>query len=203
MVEVLKQGGIMVIPIIGVAVLALYLVFYRWFDLRQLRRKSVNITPLIDLLEQGDYDTVRERLMAVSGTFGNLLRIGLIAKKLSPAQLENRLRQVYFEEIGCVHSYLTLIQLIASVLPMLGLLGTVTGMITVFKVIAVSGVGNAQALSGGISEALITTQLGLALSIPVLFGHRWVSGYADGIDLEMKRIVTAIMQLNKGADHVG
>ena len=86
-----------------------------------------------------------------------------------------------------LRKYLGLLQTIASVCPLLGLLGTVFGMIEVFAEIMVQGTGNASALAGGISQALITTAAGLTVAIPALVMHRYFTGKIDAIVVELEQ----------------
>ena len=83
--------------------------------------------------------------------------------------------------------YLNTLGTIAAIAPLLGLLGTVVGMIKVFAEITTQGTGNASALAGGISEALITTAAGLTVAIPALVMHRYFTGRIDGIVVELEQ----------------
>ena len=83
--------------------------------------------------------------------------------------------------------YLTTLGIIASVTPLLGLLGTVVGMIKVFSALMLAGAGNAQALAGGIAEALITTAAGLSVAIPALMFHRYFLRRVDDLALELEQ----------------
>lgn len=105
--------------------------------------------------------------------------------------------------------YLNALGTIAAVTPLLGLLGTVIGMIKVFTEIMAQGTGNASALAGGIAEALITTAAGLSVAIPALIMHRYLTGRVSEIVLELEHSATRLVdalyagkQPRKGAgDH--
>ena len=90
-------------------------------------------------------------------------------------------------EIAQVEKYLNILSTIASVTPLLGLLGTVTGMIKVFRVIAMGGLGQADQLAGGISEALIATAAGLFVAIPTLVFYNIFAEWADRLILKMEK----------------
>ena len=91
--------------------------------------------------------------------------------------------------------YLTTLGIIASVTPLLGLLGTVVGMIEVFSALMLAGAGNAQALAGGIAEALITTAAGLSVAIPALMFHRYFLRRVDDLALEMEQEAARLADL--------
>ena len=90
-------------------------------------------------------------------------------------------------EIASVEKYLNILSTIAGVAPLLGLLGTVTGMIKVFNIISLGGIGKAEELAGGIGEALITTAAGLSIAIPTLVFHNIFSERADRLILKMEK----------------
>jgi biopolymer transport protein ExbB len=83
---------------------------------------------------------------------------------------------------------------IAAITPLLGLLGTVTGMISAFEAITTQGVGDARVLSGGIGEALITTAAGLIVAIPALIGYRYLRGRVDALVIEMEKEAIKLVQ---------
>jgi biopolymer transport protein ExbB len=104
------------------------------------------------------------------------------------------------EEVGrheaqLLHRGLGLLELVAVVSPLLGLLGTVWGMIDVFRAIEVHGVGNAGALAGGIGTALYTTFAGLLVAIPVRIAHSWILGKVDGLVMDMEEAALAVVDL--------
>jgi biopolymer transport protein ExbB len=91
--------------------------------------------------------------------------------------------------------YLGTLGTIASISPLLGLLGTVLGMIQVFAVVSQQGVGQADALAGGISQAMITTATGLAIAIPSLAAYNYYVGKAEALVLELERLVLELIKL--------
>ena len=89
--------------------------------------------------------------------------------------------------------HLGILETVAAVAPLLGLLGTVTGMIRVFAAISAQGLGNAETLSGGISEAMVTTAAGLIVGIPALVAHNWLEGRAKGIVFDLECYATKVL----------
>ena len=90
--------------------------------------------------------------------------------------------------------YLNMLGTIAAISPLLGLLGTVTGMIRTFKAITLAGVGNPTAMAGGISEALITTAAGLLVAIPALVAYRYLRGRVDALVIQMEKESIKLVQ---------
>ena len=94
-----------------------------------------------------------------------------------------------------IRQHLQLIAVLAAVAPLLGLLGTVLGMIETFEVIALFGTGNAKAMAGGISVALVTTELGLAIAVPTLLAGNLLSGWSARIKNDMEKAALRITNL--------
>ncbi|MFQ6111736.1 MAG: MotA/TolQ/ExbB proton channel family protein, partial [Nitrospinota bacterium] len=101
------------------------------------------------------------------------------------------------QEVPGLERYLNVLGTIASISPLLGLLGTVAGMIRVFNVITQEGVGHPNQLAGGISEALITTAAGLAVAIPALVFHNYFTSKAEGLVLEMEKYSLRMLDILK------
>jgi biopolymer transport protein ExbB len=96
--------------------------------------------------------------------------------------------------------FLNTLGTIAAITPLLGLLGTVTGMIRTFKAITVAGVGNPAAMAGGIAEALITTAAGLLVAIPALVAYRYLRGRIDALVIQMeKESIKLVQAIDRGA----
>ena len=128
----------------------------------------------------------------------------ILAACLASRHLDRELMKEYIEEVGRhvaheLERYLNALGTIAAISPLLGLLGTVIGMIKVFAVITAQGVGEPRILAGGISEALITTAAGLTVAIPSLLFHRMLRGRVDALVVTMEqealRMVGALQNL--------
>ena len=96
-------------------------------------------------------------------------------------------------QVGTLERGLTVLEIITGISPLLGLLGTVLGMVTVFNAITAAGLGNPQVLSGGISKALVTTVAGLTVAIPALACHTWFSRRVDDLAVEMQDRATGFI----------
>jgi biopolymer transport protein ExbB len=163
LLEFAKTGGWVMIPVATTSVLMWTLIGERLFTFRRLGR--------------GDLE-LQDAVHAVQGvpinSFGFGIRATLVRnfarKRTGEADLDRRiLRECAMRIEPVIERNLSMIGVLASVAPLLGLLGTVSGMITTFLVIAQLGTGNARPLAGGISEALVATQAGLLVAIPGLF----------------------------------
>jgi biopolymer transport protein ExbB len=123
----------------------------------------------------------RERVAVAGGTMARVLQATLDALAGPRAQRDDVVHEAMLREIPGVERFSSAILVFAAVAPLLGLLGTVTGMISTFDVITEFGTGDPRMLSGGISEALITTKLGLVVAIPALLAGTLLNGRADAL----------------------
>jgi biopolymer transport protein ExbB len=132
-----------------------------------------------------------------------VIEAGLNARHEDRETLESVLQEAILRELPRVERGLSVLAILGAVAPLLGLLGTVTGMIDTFRVITLFGTGDPKLMSGGISEALVTTELGLAIAIPIMLIHTFLSRRADGIigDMEEKAVsLTNIIQKRQRED---
>ena len=167
LVEHLALGGFWMIPICGFGLLALMTAIWKWFTLSRVKLPSV---PEFELLAR---DTDSD-LGQYQGETQQLVSSLLAAERASADVREAELDVAYQEFKFKMNRWLPLIALTAGVAPLLGLLGTVTGMIKTFQLISLFGAGDAKLLSSGISEALITTEFGLVVAIPALVFHAYL-----------------------------
>jgi len=187
MMQLFLKGGVLMYPIFICSILALAIFCERFFMYLRLQR---GIRPLVREVESlVTHQRIDEALAVCDREESPLARIFATALRASGKSREHL--KVLVEEVGSreaapVERYLGLMATIASIAPLLGLLGTVLGMIKAFNVIALAGVGTPATLGGGISEALITTATGLAVSIPTILLHRYLTSRADAVVLEME-----------------
>jgi len=187
LVEHIKKGGVVMIPILMLAAAALMVALLKWFQVIRVPNPSRNkLEPVLDAVKQNDRKGAKRHADELRGPIGEMLQAGtqhmtepkkLVEEVMFEKMLETRLR---------LQNWLPFVAMAASAAPLLGLLGTVTGMINTFKLITVFGSGDAKTLSGGISEALITTQFGLIVAIPSLLLYAYLSRRArrlvDGME---------------------
>jgi len=118
-------------------------------------------------------------------------------RESSSAVLDDAIQETFLHEFPKLERFLPSIRMLSSVAPILGLLGTVTGIIATFDMITVVGGGKPRLLAGGISEALITTATGLIIAIPGLLAHSFLSGRINGIIAETERFAASLSNLIK------
>jgi biopolymer transport protein ExbB len=138
-------------------------------------------------LKAGEMDADRLKTLKQSSPLGRILAAGLSNAYHGRDVMKESIQEAAQHVIHDLERYLNTLGTIAAVTPLLGLLGTVMGMIRVFAEIMAQGTGNASVLAGGISEALITTAAGLTVAIPALAMHRYFIGKIDGIVVELEQ----------------
>lgn len=138
-------------------------------------------------LKGGEMDAERLRTLRQASPLGRILAAGLNNAYHGRDVMKESIQEAAAHVVHDLERYLNTLGTIAAVAPLLGLLGTVVGMIKVFAEIMTQGTGNASALAGGISEALITTAAGLTVAIPALVMHRYFVGRIDGIVVELEQ----------------
>ncbi len=187
--EEIQKGGLVIIPIFVMAGIALAMALYRWVGLTLTRMPSrKKVTALLDAVGQRDSDQAEVVARSMRGPAGKMLTAG--AEHLGePTEL---IEEVMYERLLTtkikLNAMLPFIAICAASAPLLGLLGTVTGIIRTFQLITLYGSGDVKTLSGGISEALITTKYGLVVAIPSLLLHAFLSRKARGISARMETL---------------
>ncbi|MBC8206778.1 MAG: MotA/TolQ/ExbB proton channel family protein [Kiritimatiellales bacterium] len=199
--EHISKGGLTMVPILGLAAAALLAALFKWIQLSRLRSPSdAQIQMLLTAVAEEDTATAAEVAASIRGPAGEMLSAG-IEHIQEPRDL---VEEIMYEKILAaklkLQSFLPFVAISASSAPLLGLLGTVTGIINTFKLITIFGSGDVKTLSGGISEALITTEFGLIVAIPSLLFHAFLSRKARGmLDQMEKAAVSLINQLTKNS----
>jgi len=193
-VAYLSRGGITMIPLLLSSVLALAIVIERAIS---LRRRKILIPEIISVVESLDRAEDIKLAVAIceknSGAFASLILTGLQNQDLSPVEMREVLTDQGRQEVRALERGLPALETISGIAPLLGLLGTVLGMIKVFTVISRQGTGQASQLAGGISEALITTVTGLIIGIPALIMYNHFSNRADNFILDIEKYTTKLM----------
>ena len=191
MLEIIQSGGWMMVPIIIASVLALAITVERFWTLRPGKIAPPDLLSQVwGWMKNKQLDSAKIRTLKDSSPLGNVLAAGLINSRHGRQIMKESIEEVASHEIHEMERYLNALGTIAAVAPLMGLLGTVIGMIKVFAEIMAQGAGQAHLLAGGISEALITTAAGLVVAIPALICYRILQRRVDGIvvDLEQEAI---------------
>lgn len=169
--EYFRTGGIIMVPLALVSLAMWLLIVDRTLFFRRLHRKNMN--------SQKAWEHVRDNRMPDPKKYRGVISL-LVSRFLIRRSNERLLDKFILDETvmsinRSLNDYLAVIGVLAAMAPLLGLLGTVTGMIGTFDILSVFGTGNAKGMAGGISEALVTTQTGLLVAIPGLY----MKGFLD------------------------
>ena len=208
MLELVKSGGWLMAPIILCSIAAMAIIVERLWSLQRER-----VVPE-DLVARAwrwvmTEELTDERIQALreGSPLGRVLAAGLDSRDLDRELMKESVEEVGRHVVHELERYLNALGTIAAITPLLGLLGTVIGMIKVFAVITAQGVGEPRLLAGGISEALITTAAGLTVAIPSLLFHRVLRGRVDALVVTMEkealRMVGALQALRSGGYGAG
>ena len=175
----LQAGGIFIYPIVFVGALGAILVLERLLYLLLTRRRPELVSKTLRRLERGHREGARELAGKGRTPTQRVVLAGIEALDEPEEEREAAMESALLAEAPRLERSLSLLGALAAVSPLLGLLGTVSGMITTFNTISATGMGNPKLMSGGISEALITTELGLIVAIPLLLIHAWLRRWAE------------------------
>lgn len=171
-VEYIRQGGVFIYPIMAGSLWALTLLIERTiFYLQTGANLSAQVRTFFNLLYRDGSDAAGSYITRQRGILKKVLSVAIEKQTLPPDHIEEIMEAVLTEQLPLYSRSLNLLGSLAGLMPIFGLLGTVTGMITTFRVISLHGTGDAQAMAGGIAEALITTQAGLVAAAPIMLGH--------------------------------
>ena len=191
--EIVRAGGPLMWPIILCSVIALGIVVERIWTLQTQRVIPPGLVQKVwQLVESGQVTDKVIAALEQNSPLGRVLAVGLTHRHRPRAQMMERLEDTGRHVVHELERFLNTLGTIAGVTPLLGLLGTVTGIIKAFNAITVGGMGDPRALSGGISEALITTAAGLVVAIPALIAYRYLRGRVDRIVIEMEKSAIAL-----------
>jgi biopolymer transport protein ExbB len=195
MIELFERGGIMMYPLALASFIALIIIIERAII---LRKSKIIIPDIINVIEQfsslKDVELARNICAKFNGPLPNLIRVGLDNGDLERNEIKELIEDQGRQEVRQLERGLTILETIAVISPLLGLLGTVLGMIQVFTVIQEQGIGQAAALSGGISEALVTTVTGLFIGIPVLIFYNIFTKRAENFVLDIEKYSNFLIQ---------
>lgn len=190
MLEIVLAGGWFMWPILLCLVIATGIIGERVWTLQQKRVMPADLTRRIwALVEAGQVSDKVITALEANSPLGKLLATGLANRHRPRAVLMERIEDAGRHVAHDLDRYLNTLGTIAGVAPLLGLLGTVTGIIRAFNAIHEGGLGDPRLLSGGISEALICTAAGLFVAIPSYVAFRYLRGKVDGIVVRIEKDV--------------
>jgi biopolymer transport protein ExbB len=188
----MHDGGILMWPIAALLIFGLILVIERFLFL-SIKSYTIRYRFVINLCEIGKIEDARKKAKKLRGSVGKVIQAALLKQYSSRAEAEKAIEEVFAAETPAIERGLSSISIMASTAPLLGLLGTVMGMIELFQVITMHGTSDPKLLAGGISIALITTEAGLMVAIPLQLCHTFLGNKADKIIGRMEKAGLAVL----------
>jgi len=197
--DLLKPGGIIMFPLLLCSVLALAIIIERFWTLRvsRLAPKSM-VQDLWASIRKKELNARKIKELKESAPLGRILAAGLVNAKHGRDIMKESIQEEASHVVHEMERFLTALGTISVITPLLGLLGTVIGMIKVFAQLQLEGAGNAAALAGGISEALITTAAGMTVAIPALIFHRYFLRRVDELVVDMEQESLRLVEVLHG-----
>jgi len=205
LLDMMFKGGVIMWPILGCSLIAVYVVIERYLV---LRRAQVDVSEFMrklrSLFHRGEYSAVLTYCEEKNAPVANIIRRGLLKHGEGPEKVREAIENAGREEVFHLERRLPLLASMAGVAPMLGFLGTVTGMIAAFHAVEVAGgVVSPGDLAGGVWEALLTTAFGLIVGIPALAMYNYFATRVQKFVHEMEVTSTAFIDMLEGLAQKG
>jgi len=195
LLDLIQRGGWVMYPLILASLAALGLTIERLWAVRRERvMPRAFLASVSGLLDRRQYEQVAFISRGVDSAAARLVALALKMGGRRRSQFKDALEEAGRREAQELTAHLGVLNLVATVSPLLGLLGTVSGMISAFNSIAAEGVGNPGLLAGGISEALLTTAAGLCVAIPTLVVHRALLSRAESLIGELEELSSDLLE---------
>ncbi len=193
--ELFVQGGLMMYPLTLCSILTVAITLERAFSLRRHRIIRGEIVSVIENINgPEDIGLAVSVCNQYEGPFAQVVRAGLNNRHLTPDEIRESIVDQGRQEMGKLQKGIVVLETVASVSPLLGLLGTVLGMIKVFREISEVGIGQGNLLAGGIAEAILTTGAGLFIAIPSLVFFNFFSSKAESLVLEIEKYSNTLLK---------
>jgi biopolymer transport protein ExbB len=187
LVELFNKGGNFMWPLLFLAVLGLAVILERLFTLQRAHTNTRRLmSAIIQSLKSKGVDAAKDICMHTRGPIAAILHAGLTKVEKGPAAVEKAIANSGAIEMSFLQRGMPILSTVANIAPLLGFLGTVSGMINAFEAIAAAEQVSAKVVASGISEALITTMSGLVIAIPVQAAYNFFTARIDGFVIEME-----------------
>ena len=199
MFEIIKAGGWIMVPLLLCSVMVVAIIAERLWSLQTQRVAPEHLAAQVwQWIRNGEFNEDRMQVLRTGSPLGRLLAIGILHRSSDREVLNDAISDAGRHIVHELDRYLITLGSIATISPLLGLLGTVLGIMHVFAAISVTGLGNPTALAGGISQALITTVVGLTVAIPAYVAHRYFRGRVEDLVVRMERETMRLMNALQG-----
>jgi biopolymer transport protein ExbB len=205
MLDVLKQGGVTIIPLVIFSIVSLAISIERFIYLKQAKINNYNLINKVRVkLDDNKLKEIKSILEEKKTPIAGMLLDGLNYLGQDKTELRQNLQLIGNNQVKELEKRLSALNFIASVSPLLGLLGTVLGIIDSFNILATAqGVANPGALSVGIAQALISTAIGLIVAIPTMLMYSYLAGLVEKRTTEMNRWFADVVEvLSQGGKNV-
>jgi biopolymer transport protein ExbB len=197
--EIIQSGGWLMLPILICSLVAMGIVSERFWTLRRERLAPAGLIGRVQaMVKKGALDQTQLQQLASDSPLGRILATGLANARHGRDIMKESIEEVAAQVVHDLERFLNTLGTVAAITPMLGLLGTVVGMIDVFSAIMLHGAGDTALLAGGISKALITTAAGLSVAIPAMFFHRFFVRRVEEITIAMEQQAIHLVDLFHG-----
>ena len=199
MLELVQAGGWLMVPILLCSVIAAAICIERVWTLHAPRVAPRNLLAQVwGMVKKNELDPQKLRELRSDSPLGQIFAAGMSNARRGREIMKESMEEAADVVMHELERYLTPLGTIASISPLLGLLGTVVGMIKVFTVLMLEGTGNANVLAGGISQALITTATGLGVAIPALMFHRYFLRRVDDLVVTLEQEASKLVEIMHG-----
>jgi biopolymer transport protein ExbB len=189
LLSILIKGGIVMIPLLASSLISMAVILERLHFWWRLRRRESNIALFEELVAEGQFDQALKMPHTAQHPIVRVLQAGLEYRHMSPGTAMEAASQV---ELHHVAAYLPILDTIITLAPLLGLLGTITGMINAFGIVSEAGLGQPNAITGGIAEALIATATGLFIAIMTLIPYNYFRSRAERLATQIEEQATRL-----------
>jgi biopolymer transport protein ExbB len=191
MMDLFIKGGPVMYPLLACSILALTVIIERFlFWAREdLRRDQALVDSVLELCRLGKWEEVRKKVQGSRDYVVRILVAGILHREFS---MGKAMETAAADEIQRMRRYLIILDTMITVAPLLGIFGTVTGIITSFELLGAAGIQNPQAVTAGIAQALITTATGLAIAIPSVFAYNHFNARAERAALAVEKYATSL-----------
>ncbi|MBU0996112.1 MAG: MotA/TolQ/ExbB proton channel family protein [Proteobacteria bacterium] len=191
MIEIFKNGGPVMYPLLLCSVISLTVIIERaffWVAVGMRKNKDL-IHEMLDLCEKGDWESVRKKVTGSKNYVIKVLVTGIVHREYS---LVKAMEQAGAEEIRNMRQYMGILDTMITVSPLLGIFGTVLGIISSFDMLGQAGIGDPVAVTGGIAQALITTASGLGIAIITVFPYNYFNSRIERAALNIEKYATSL-----------
>jgi biopolymer transport protein ExbB len=191
MIDLFVKGGPVMYPLLACSVLALTVIIERFlfWTREDLRRDQALVDNVLELCRLGRWEEVRKEVQGSRDYVVRILVTGILHREFS---MGKAMETAAADEIQKMRRYLIILDTMITIAPLLGIFGTVTGIIASFELLGASGIQNPQAVTAGIAQALITTATGLAIAIPSVFAYNHFNARAERASLAVEKYATSL-----------